>query len=64
MLSIFDDEWRETARNWANPYGTRPLSPLDVVANGLKWPAHQRHWRLARNKMGRAGAPILIVHKP
>ena len=37
MPGIFDDERRETGPIWPNPYRTRPICLLDVVAKGLKW---------------------------
>ncbi len=64
MQRIFDDEWAVTGQIWANPCGTRPLSPLDFVAKYLKWPALRRISRLARNERGHAGAAILTVHRP
>ena len=36
MLGIFDDERRVSGAIWSNPFGTRPIWPLDVVAKGLK----------------------------
>ena len=46
MPGIFDDERRVTGPIWPNPYRTRPIRPLDVVAKGLKWPTLRRLSRL------------------
>ena len=64
MQRIFDDEWAVTGPIWANPFGTRPLSPLVVVANCLKWPALRRISRLAKNEKGHAGAATMTVNRP
>ncbi len=66
----FGDEERESGRNWPNPPfyrengGTRPISPLDSVANRLKWPALRRASRLASSKMGHADATVMIRNRP
>ena len=64
MLGIFDDEHRETGPIWPNPGGTRPIWPLDVVAQGLKWPALRRLSRLASSQMGHANAITMILNTP
>ncbi len=64
MLGIFYDEWHENEQIWSNPFGTRPISPLDVVAKCLKWPALPRISRQARNKMGHAGTVTMNVNRP
>jgi hypothetical protein len=37
MQRIFNDEWSESGQIWPNPFGTKPILPLDIVANRLKW---------------------------
>lgn len=64
MPGIFNDEECESGRNWPNPCGTRPISPLDSVANRLKWPALRRASRLASSKMGHADATVMILNRP
>lgn len=64
MPGIFDDEQRESGPIWSNPSGTRPIFPLDGVANCLKWPALPRNPRLASEKMGRASTATISVHGP
>ena len=64
MRSIFDDELRETGQIWPNPFRTWPLSPLSIVANGLKWRALRRRPRLVSSKKGHAGTAILILNRP
>ncbi len=70
MQRIFDDEWAVTGKIWANPYGTRPLSPEPVPAKAgivmkcLKWPALPRISCLARSERGHAGAAIMNINRP
>jgi hypothetical protein len=56
MPGIFDDEWTDHGQIWANPFGTKHISLLDVVAKYLKWSTLRRISRLARNEMCYAGA--------
>ncbi len=44
--------------------GTRPISPLDIVAKCLKWRTLRRLSRLASSKMGHAGTTSLNVDWP
>ncbi len=37
MQRIFNDEGSVGGQIWPNPFGTKPISPLDVVAKRLKW---------------------------
>ena len=55
---------REDGPILSNPFGTRPISPLDVTLSGLKGCALRRHSKLARNEMGHASAAILILNRP
>ncbi len=64
MPGIFDDERHETGPIWSNPVGTRPLWPLDVVAQSLKWRTLRRFARLASGQMGHADAITMIVNRP
>ncbi len=64
MQGIFKDERRWIGPIWPNPYWTRPIFPLDVVANCLKWPALRRNWRLAIEKMGHAGTITMNLNRP
>ncbi len=64
MLGIFDDERQETRPIWPNASGTRPLGPLDVVAQSLKWTALRRFARLASDPRGHANAATTTVHRP
>jgi hypothetical protein len=64
MPGIFEDEKREVGPIWSNPCGTWPIFPPDIVANCLKWPALQRNWRLAGEKMDHAGAITLNLNRP
>ncbi len=64
MPGIFDDECRETGLSWPNPVGTRPIWPLDSVAQGLKWQTLRRLSRLASDQMGHADATIMILNRP
>ncbi len=64
MPRIFDDECRKTGPIWPNPAGTRPIWPLDVVAQGLKWPTLRRLSRLARDQMGHADATTMMFNRP
>ena len=50
MPGTFDDEHRATGPVWPNPGGTRPISPLDIVAQGLKGLTLRRLSRLASGK--------------
>ncbi len=64
MQRIFDDEGGDSGQIWPNPFGTKPISPLDVVAKRLKWPTLRRVSRLASNKMGCADIASLQVDRP
>ncbi len=64
MPRIFDDERRQTGPIWSNPEGTRPIWPLDVVAQGLKWQTLRRLSRLAKGQMGHADATTMILNRP
>ena len=64
MPGIFDNELHETGQFWPNPYRTRPLSPLSIVADGLKWRALRRRPRLVSNERGYAGTSIVILNRP
>ena len=64
MQRIFNDEGNDSGRIWSNPFGTKPISPLDVVAKHLKWPTLRRVSRLASNKMGCADTASLNIHRP
>ena len=55
MLSIFDDERRVPGAIWPNPFGTRPIWPMAVVAKSSEWSALPRFPRLAIGQMGHAG---------
>ena len=59
MPGIFDDERRVSGAIWSNPFGTRPIWPLDVVAKGLKWATLRR---LASGRMGHANAITVAVN--
>jgi hypothetical protein len=69
MQRIFNDEWSESGQIWSNPPlpelgETKPILPLDIVANRLKWPALRRVSRFASDKMGHADTTILNVNRP
>ena len=64
MLGIFDDEQCVTGPIWPNPFGTRPICLLDIVAKGLKWLTLRRLSRLASRQMGHANAVTIAVHSP
>ncbi len=64
MQRIFNDEGGVSGQIRSNPFGTEPISPLDVVAKRLKWPALRRVSRLASNEMGCADATRLILNRP
>ena len=64
MQRIFNDEGGVSGQIWPNPFGTKPISPLDVVAKRLKWPTLRRVPRLASSKMGCADATRLIRNRP
>ena len=64
MQRIFDDEGDDSGQNWSNPFGTKPISPLDVVAKRLKWLTLRRVSRLASNKMGCADTASLNIDGP
>ena len=64
MQRIFDDERRETGPIWSNPYRTRPICLLDVVAKGLKWQTLPCLPRLASRQMGHASTATIIVTTP
>ena len=64
MQGIFNDEGGDSGQIRTYPFGTPPISPLDSVANRLKWPALRRDPRLASRQMGCADTPILIVNRP
>ena len=61
MPGIFDDERRVSGAIWPNPVGTRPIWPLDSVAQGLKWPTLRRLSLLARSQMGHADTVTMTV---
>ncbi len=63
MLSIFEDEWRETGPISSNPEGTRRLSPLAVALRGLKGAALLRRSKLASNERRHAGTATTFVNK-
>jgi len=42
MPGIFDDEWAVCGQILSNPFGTRPISPLDGAGKRLKWQALRR----------------------
>ena len=52
MQRIFNDEGGVSEQIWPNPFGTRPISPLDVVAKRLKWLTLRRVPRRRRHKTG------------
>lgn len=64
MPRIFDDKGDDSGQIWSNPFGTKSILPLGVVAEHMKWPTLRRVSRLASNKMGCAGTASLIVHRP
>ncbi|MDN3718959.1 hypothetical protein QW131_06405 [Roseibium salinum] len=64
MPGIFDEHGPILGRSHANPFGTRPISPLDVVAKCLKWATLLRISRLARNEMGLAGTMVKSSPRP
>ena len=64
MQRIFDDERRETGPIWPNPFGTRPICLLDVVAKGLKWQTQPRLSRLASRQIGHASTATIFVTTP
>lgn len=64
MQRIFDDERRVTGAIWSNPCGTLPISPLDVIAKGLKWLTLRRLSCLASSQMDQANAATMNVNRP
>jgi len=48
----------------SNPFGTRPILPVDVTLSGLKGTTLLRHSKLATDKMGRASTASLILNRP
>ncbi len=64
MPGIFNDEHRVPGPIWPNPFGTRPLCPMDVVAKSLKWSTLPRFSRLAIGQRGRAGTASMNVDRP
>ncbi len=64
MPGIFDDDQRAGEAIWLNPSGTRPIWPLDSVAQGLKWPALRRLSRLASSQMSHANATSMMLNRP
>ncbi len=64
MQRIFNDELSGSGQIWSNPFGTKPISLLVVVAKRLKWSTLRRVLRLASNKMGCADTASLSAHRP
>jgi len=64
MPGIFDDEWAGNGQIRANPFGTRPISPLDGVGKRLKCRHYGAFANTTRNEIGHAGTAILRVHRP
>ncbi len=64
MQRIFDDEQRVIEQIWSNSFGTRRISPLDIVMNRLKWRALRRVSCLASNKMRHAGTITMALNRP
>ena len=64
MPGIFDDEWAGNGQIRINPFGTRPISPLDGVGKRLKCRHYGAFANTTRNKIGHAGTAILSVHRP
>ena len=64
MLAYSTTKPREDGPILSNPEGTWPILPLDVTLSGLKGWALRRHSKLARDKMGRASAATITVHRP
>jgi len=64
MPSIFDDEWAGNGQIRANPFGTRPISPLDGVVKRLKCRHYGASANTTSDEIGHAGTAILSVHRP
>jgi len=64
MRGIFDDEWAGNGQIRANPYGKRPISPLDCVVKRLKCRHYGEFPNITSDKIGHAGTAILSVHRP
>ncbi len=64
MLAYSTTKLREDGPILSNPFGTRPISLLDVTLSGLKGWALRRHSKLARNEFGHAGAATATVNRP
>ncbi len=64
MLGIFDDDQRASGSIWSNPFGARPIWPLDNVAKGLKWSALRRLSRPASSQMSHANAITMVFNRP
>ncbi len=64
MLAYSTTNTPEDGPILSNPFGTRPILPVDVTLSGLKGVALQRHSKLATDKMGHASTATLIVNRP
>jgi len=60
MLGIFDDEWAGNGQIRTNPFGTRPISPLDGVVKRLKCWHYGAFADTTSDKIGHAGTAIPI----
>jgi len=64
MPGILDDEWAGNGQIRTNPFGTRPISPLDGVGNRLKCRHYGAFPNTTSDKIGHAGTAILGDHRP
>ena len=64
MPGIFDDEWAVCGQILSNPFGTRPISPLDGVGDRLKCRHYGAFANTTSDKIGHAGTAILNNHRP
>ena len=48
----------------SNPFGTRPILPVDVTLSGLKGMTLLRLSKLATDKMGLASTATLMLNRP
>ncbi len=64
MLAYSTTNTPEDGPILSNPFGTRPILPVDVTLSSLKGVALPRHSKLATDKMGRASTATLILNRP
>jgi len=63
MPGIFDDEWAGNGQIRINPFGTRPISPLDGVGERLKCRHYGAFANATSDKIGHAGTAILSIRR-